>query len=310
MLLVTGESRFADLLERTLYNGFLSGHSLDGESFFYVNPLQSRERRAPPPLEPGRVLPAEHHAAARVAAPLPRHGPSDAASSSISTRRRRSAPLSGRRPRRARRRDGLPVVGRDRRSRWSRRDDAEWTLSLRVPAWARGGDRRRRAGRAGQLRGADAALARRATASMLELDVSPRLTAPNPRIDAVRGCVALERGPIVYCVEAARPSGRRRSRRRRARRRGRPRRQRSDRAARRRARAWRWRASSATSTAGGRPSIATSGAAGGRRRRLRRGCSPFPTSRGRTGDEGGMRVWIPRRTGARRRLWRPCRSSS
>jgi DUF1680 family protein len=25
---------------------------------------------------------------------------------------------------------------------------------------------------------------------------------PNPRIDAVRGCVALERGPVVYCFEA------------------------------------------------------------------------------------------------------------
>jgi DUF1680 family protein len=36
----------------------------------------------------------------------------------------------------------------------------------------------------------------------LELDVSPRLTAPNPRIDAVRGCLALERGPVVYCFEA------------------------------------------------------------------------------------------------------------
>jgi hypothetical protein len=33
------------------------------------------------------------------------------------------------------------------------------------------------------------------------LDVSPRLTAPNPRIDAVRGCLAVERGPLVYCVE-------------------------------------------------------------------------------------------------------------
>ncbi len=43
MLLVTGESRFADLFERTLYNGFLAGLSLDGESFFYSNPLQSRD---------------------------------------------------------------------------------------------------------------------------------------------------------------------------------------------------------------------------------------------------------------------------
>ena len=35
----------------------------------------------------------------------------------------------------------------------------------------------------------------------LALDIAPRLTAPNPRIDAIRGCLAVERGPLVYCVE-------------------------------------------------------------------------------------------------------------
>jgi uncharacterized protein len=30
-----------------------------------------------------------------------------------------------------------------------------------------------------------------------------RVLAPHPRIDAVRGCVALARGPLVYCVEQA-----------------------------------------------------------------------------------------------------------
>jgi DUF1680 family protein len=30
----------------------------------------------------------------------------------------------------------------------------------------------------------------------------PRWTRPDPRIDAVRGCVALERGPLVYCAES------------------------------------------------------------------------------------------------------------
>jgi DUF1680 family protein len=29
----------------------------------------------------------------------------------------------------------------------------------------------------------------------------PRLTAADERVDAVRGCVAIERGPLVYCVE-------------------------------------------------------------------------------------------------------------
>ena len=32
--------------------------------------------------------------------------------------------------------------------------------------------------------------------------MEPRWTAPDPRIDAVRGCVAAERGPIVYCAES------------------------------------------------------------------------------------------------------------
>jgi DUF1680 family protein len=42
MLLVTGEGRFADLIERQLYNGILSGLALDGQNFFYMNPLLSR----------------------------------------------------------------------------------------------------------------------------------------------------------------------------------------------------------------------------------------------------------------------------
>jgi hypothetical protein len=36
----------------------------------------------------------------------------------------------------------------------------------------------------------------------LVLPLEPRLTHPNPRIDAVRGSVAIERGPLVYAVEA------------------------------------------------------------------------------------------------------------
>ena len=30
-----------------------------------------------------------------------------------------------------------------------------------------------------------------------------RVTEADPRIDAIRGCVALERGPLVYCIETA-----------------------------------------------------------------------------------------------------------
>jgi uncharacterized protein len=199
LLLVTGESRFADLLERTLYNGFLSGLSLDGESFFYSNPLQSRngERRhrwnpvacCPPNIM--RLLASLHHylattgdggvqlhqyATSTIRAVVPDAGPVELA---VET----GYPWSGS--------VTVEVV---------ECGDAEWTLSLRVPAWARGAvvDGR-------QVTPGYAELTRRwrpGDRVVLELDVSPRLTAPNPRIDAVRGCLALERGPVVYCFEA------------------------------------------------------------------------------------------------------------
>ena len=41
LLQLKGESRYGDLMERVLYNGFLAGVSLDGQKFFYVNPLLS-----------------------------------------------------------------------------------------------------------------------------------------------------------------------------------------------------------------------------------------------------------------------------
>ena len=199
MLLVTGESHFADLLERTLYNGFLSGISLDGESFFYSNPLQSRsgERRhrwnpvacCPPNIM--RLLASLHHYLATVTdTGIQLH---QYASSMIST--------------------AIPDVGRvelavETSYPWSgtisvevvSSPDATWTLSLRIPAWAR----------AAKIDGEPVAAGGYATLTrhwspgdriVLEIDVSPRLTAPNPRIDAIRGCLALERGPVVYCVE-------------------------------------------------------------------------------------------------------------
>jgi uncharacterized protein len=85
---------------------------------------------------------------------------------------------------------------------------SEWTLSLRIPAWCDGatvtidGDRvPATADELGYLR------LRRAwngpSQVLLELPMPVRVLRPHPHIDAVRGCVALARGPIVYCVEQA-----------------------------------------------------------------------------------------------------------
>lgn len=40
MFEITKDSRYTDVMERALYNGVISGMSLDGKSFFYVNPLE------------------------------------------------------------------------------------------------------------------------------------------------------------------------------------------------------------------------------------------------------------------------------
>lgn len=49
MFQLTGEAKYLDIFERTLYNGLISGVSLSGDRFFYVNPLESngRYRREP-----------------------------------------------------------------------------------------------------------------------------------------------------------------------------------------------------------------------------------------------------------------------
>jgi DUF1680 family protein len=42
MFLMSGDGKYADVLEREVYNGLLSGVSLGGDRFFYVNPLGSK----------------------------------------------------------------------------------------------------------------------------------------------------------------------------------------------------------------------------------------------------------------------------
>lgn len=41
LFLLHGEAKYIDVMERTLYNGLISGVSLDGKTFFYPNPLES-----------------------------------------------------------------------------------------------------------------------------------------------------------------------------------------------------------------------------------------------------------------------------
>ena len=46
LFLLHGDSKYIDVMERTLYNGLISGVSLDGKTFFYPNPLESDGKHA------------------------------------------------------------------------------------------------------------------------------------------------------------------------------------------------------------------------------------------------------------------------
>ena len=79
--------------------------------------------------------------------------------------------------------------------------DGPVELALRIPAWSVG-----RATLDGEpVEGAVARVRRTfQTGDVVELglDVAARVTSADQRVDAVRGCVAVERGPLVMCVES------------------------------------------------------------------------------------------------------------
>jgi DUF1680 family protein len=91
------------------------------------------------------------------------------------------------------------------RVRLERAPAQEWTLSLRVPAWAGGATLSVNGESPRSVEtGSYAAISRIWEAGdvvELVLPMTVRLTEADERIDSVRGCVAIERGPLVYAVE-------------------------------------------------------------------------------------------------------------
>jgi len=206
MLLATGDGRYADLLERSLYNGFLSGVSLDGERYFYVNPLQSRGGIERPewygcaccPPNVMRQIALVAHYIATV----------DTAGVQIHQYMPARVPFENEEGHRATLRidTDYPWDG-DVRLTIDETDDEVWRLSLRVPGWCPSGHVRVNDVSAAAAPGGQYAhVERRWRAGDtvdLSLPMAPRLIEPNPRIDAIRGCLAIERGPLVYCLEQA-----------------------------------------------------------------------------------------------------------
>ena len=89
LFLLHADARYLDVLERTLYNGLLSGVSLDGRSFFYPNPLESSGQHQRSPWFGVACCPVEHHALPVVAPRLRLRAAARARSTSTCSSRRR-----------------------------------------------------------------------------------------------------------------------------------------------------------------------------------------------------------------------------
>ncbi|MEJ5310825.1 MAG: beta-L-arabinofuranosidase domain-containing protein [Anaerolineae bacterium] len=204
MLLATGDPRYADTLERSLYNGFLSGVSLDGQRYFYVNPLQSRGGIARPEWYGCACCPP--NVMRQIA--LVGNYMATTDETGIQVHQYASATIE------AAVGDERVVLQMDTRYPWeghvrvtvAETRSGEWTLAFRVPGWCNhaalwlNGD----IIAGGASDGNYVTLTRAwqpGDVVELDLEMHPRLTAPNPRVDAIRGSLAIERGPLVYCLE-------------------------------------------------------------------------------------------------------------
>ena len=85
--------------------------------------------------------------------------------------------------------------------------DRPWTLSLRMPGWCNSATLRDAKGTERLTPGPGTVRRTRrwqpGDEIELSLDLPIRVPEPDPRVDAVRGCVAVQRGPLVYCIESA-----------------------------------------------------------------------------------------------------------
>jgi hypothetical protein len=200
MALAFGESKYVDVMERALYNGINSGMSLNGTLYCYRNPLESNGEKirnewydtdcCPPNLErtfaelPGYLYATSpdglyvnffHNSTFREDA------------GGIRLTQTTDYPWSG-----------------EVKIRIEQTPAREWSLHVRIPAWSKDTAVRLNGNSVAAEPGRFLAIRRTWRAGdqvTLTFDMKPRLTASNPLVRENAERVAVERGPLVYCLE-------------------------------------------------------------------------------------------------------------
>lgn len=221
LFLLHGDSKYYDVAERTLYNGLISGVALDGGSFFYPNPLESmgQHQRQPwfgcaccpsniarfIPSLPGYIYAVKDD---NVYVNLFMSNSADlkVKGKSVDISQQTNYPW-----------DGNITVEIDKNKA------GVFNLKLRIPGWAKNkpvpsdlytySDGLRPSYKV-MVNGkpADGILSpdgyytisrnwKKGDRVQLSLDMQPRTVKAHPKVEADKGRVAVERGPIVYCAE-------------------------------------------------------------------------------------------------------------
>ncbi|MHB1036806.1 MAG: glycoside hydrolase family 127 protein [Pirellulales bacterium] len=208
--LLHADARYADVLERVLYNGFLSGVAMDGVQFFYVNPLASDGKHHRQPFYPCaccptnvvRVLPSlAGYVYARgdddifVNLYVAGAGKVSLKNASVSLMQETRYPWDGR---------VRMTVSPDKA--------ATFGLCLRIPGWCDGAKLQvngQAVEKPEMVKGYARLLREWKAGDVIELDLPMpvRRMEAHPSVKTDGGRVALQRGPIVYCLEGVDNSG-------------------------------------------------------------------------------------------------------
>ena len=207
MLAVTGDAKFTDVIERALYNGINSGMSLDGAMYCYRNPLAFDASTGEKIRNPWYDVTCCPPNLERTFASLPGYLYSTS-SDGIYVHLYENSQLDWHLE------DGIGLkVTQKTNYPWDGGVDlavapaqpAEFTVFLRIPGWADSAEVKVN-GKAwtGAAAGKYLSIRRRwADGDVIGLQVAmtPQVLAANPRVADDTGRVAVQRGPLVYCLE-------------------------------------------------------------------------------------------------------------
>jgi DUF1680 family protein len=214
MLAVTGDAKFTDIIERALYNGINSGMSLDGTLYCYRNPLAFDPSTGDKIRNPWYDVTCCPPNLERTFGSLPGYFYSTSADgiyvhlydnselnwhlengTGLKVGQKTSYPWDG----------GVEITV-------TPAEASEFTVYLRIPGWA---DHVQVSVNAKELTGATPGaylpIRRRWSPGdiiQVKMEVVPQVIEANPRVADDTGRVAIQRGPLIYCLEEIdQPSG-------------------------------------------------------------------------------------------------------